>query len=339
MNESDIFKMDHNELLKMYRNWKKSESVIKFKNDEIKMLKNNSKYFEDSNIKLRGQVQALESVRDLVSTFQIQLSSLREENLQLKKENSELMELNQQVEFTLNQRLVDENHQIQQLTLVHENFKTLAEKYEKLEKSTKENSSNNVQEKVHNQSLETEIILLQTKLNQSKKEIYELNEKLSTANNRLTECDKELAHASNQLYNLSLEISYYTQTQKESSCNQWEIELLKNDISRLLKLVVHIPASSEFLKCWQDNQALSYIGGQSDPENINIKSFLNSSIHHDHDDECFIRHWNEAGFASSSELSHLKRIHYTSDVPSSIDLPTSFNVIIYAVVVLLDKPL
>ena len=100
----DLTNVDYEDVLHLYRGWRKSESALKDKNKELTQLKQRVKQLQDSHTRFRGQIQALESVKELTISLQTQLSTVQQENSQLVHENRELQDLNKQAEQLLQDR-------------------------------------------------------------------------------------------------------------------------------------------------------------------------------------------------------------------------------------------
>ena len=91
--------------------WRKAEGSLKEKNKELNALKIRVKQLQESHIKFRGQIQALESVKELTVSLQTQLSTTQQENVSLVNENKELKSLNTQAEEMLRNRADQEAEQ------------------------------------------------------------------------------------------------------------------------------------------------------------------------------------------------------------------------------------
>ena len=59
--EPDLTNVDYEDVLHLYRGWRKSEGALKDKTKELNALKIRVKQLQESHIKFRGQIQALES--------------------------------------------------------------------------------------------------------------------------------------------------------------------------------------------------------------------------------------------------------------------------------------
>ena len=109
--EPDLHNVDYEDVLHLYRGWRKAEGALKEKNKELNALKIRVKQLQESHIKFRGQIQALESVKELTVSLQAQLATTQQENISLVNDNKELKSLNQQAEDMLRERANQEAEQ------------------------------------------------------------------------------------------------------------------------------------------------------------------------------------------------------------------------------------
>ena len=93
-NSIDLLNVDYDDVLHLYRGWRKSEDIIKEKEKENQNLLSRLRHLEDSNLKSRSQLQALQSVKELTNSLQAQLSVMQQENSQIASENKDLAETN-----------------------------------------------------------------------------------------------------------------------------------------------------------------------------------------------------------------------------------------------------
>lgn len=61
----DLMNVDYDDVLHLYRGWRKSEASLKEKVKELNSLKEKVKDLQDSHAKFRGKMQALESVKEV----------------------------------------------------------------------------------------------------------------------------------------------------------------------------------------------------------------------------------------------------------------------------------
>ena len=80
----DLLNVDYDDVLHLYRGWRRSEGMLRDKNRELNAFRARVKSLQDSHNKFRGQIQALENVKELTISLQSQLSIMEEENQQLR---------------------------------------------------------------------------------------------------------------------------------------------------------------------------------------------------------------------------------------------------------------
>ena len=136
--EPDLTNVDYEDVLHLYRGWRKSEGALKDKTKELNALKIRVKQLQESHIKFRGQIQALESVKELTISLQSQLSTTQQENQLLVKENKELQEVNQTAEEMLQERQQRETEQTRAFRDVQIEFAMLRGRYEEMSISQRE---------------------------------------------------------------------------------------------------------------------------------------------------------------------------------------------------------
>lgn len=63
--EIEPMNVDYDDVLHLYRGWRKSENLLKEKNKELNQLKGRVQQLMNSHIKFRTQIQGLENVKEL----------------------------------------------------------------------------------------------------------------------------------------------------------------------------------------------------------------------------------------------------------------------------------
>ncbi len=258
--EIDLANVDYDDVLHLYRGWRKSEGALKEKNKELGTLKGRMKQLQDSHVKFRGQIQALESVKELTISLQTQLSLFQQENIQLQKENRTLAELNQQQADTAHEKSLLEQEQTRILKDIRQEFTALRGKYSELGTSHKNMERFSSDEQAMRMSAEARLQSAEEQNDALRIELKATRSKLETTTVRMAQCDLELAHASDQLRNLSIEVSTISDANRRMTSSDAEIGVLKSDIARLLRLLEHYPAARKFLISWQDSQGMSFVG-------------------------------------------------------------------------------
>jgi hypothetical protein len=272
---ADIMNVDYDDVLNLYRGWKKSETNLKDKNRELNELKERTKKLAESHSKFRSQIQALSTLKEITVNLQTDLSICREDNESLKLENRNLHELNSSAEELLKERIYVENDQKQVLSNLTKNFELLTLKYEKCAEEQKKFEARAADELTLRQSVENRLHATEEILYKVRNESKTLKLNLDTTSLRTSQCDNELANASEQISNMGKEIASLNITKEKYESSQSEIGVLKGDISRLLRLIETYPATKGFLVRWQTSEGMSFIGTKSSQELSNIANINN----------------------------------------------------------------
>ena len=61
--------VDYDDVLHLYRSWRKAEVALKDKNKELSTWKGRVKQLQESHVKFRGQMEALEAVKELTIRY------------------------------------------------------------------------------------------------------------------------------------------------------------------------------------------------------------------------------------------------------------------------------
>ena len=69
--EIEPMNVDYDDVLHLYRGWRKSENALKEKNKELSQLKNRVQQLMNSHIKFKTQMQGLENVKELTIRYTI----------------------------------------------------------------------------------------------------------------------------------------------------------------------------------------------------------------------------------------------------------------------------
>lgn len=215
--EINLANIDYDDVLHLYRGWRKAEGALKDKKKELSTLKSRVKQLQESHIKFRGQIQALESVKELTISLQTQLSVLQQENIQLGKENNELAQLNTQAEELLKERLASESAQSRLLHSIQIEFATLRGRYEEMAISQKELEALAADEQAMRMAAEARLNSCESALQTLRTDNKTLKSKAESTSIRLSQSDHQLSHASDQLRNLALEVADISET-KVTSC-------------------------------------------------------------------------------------------------------------------------
>ena len=103
---------------------------MKEKTRELLLLKERTNKLQESHMQFKGQIQALESVKELTVDLQRALSETQQKNKQLSKENKELAGLNKHAEYLLKEKLLMEEQQAKKIREIQMEFANLTGRYE-----------------------------------------------------------------------------------------------------------------------------------------------------------------------------------------------------------------
>lgn len=314
--EDDLMNIEYNDLVSMVKNLKKTKADLKSKQKEITRLQNRLKDQTNDIATLQAKCSQYDKLKQEYEVTSSENNLLKSKLVELGSENENLIHAIEVTDAALNQLSNNEKIHLQNISQFHEEFRLLSEKYVALQLVTRQYDTSIAQEKANKTALQSRLIMTESKLNDLVKENLQLKDEIAAANHRLAACDGDLAHASNQLYDLSLELSSIEEAhrsrEEQSWSRSWEVELLRADITRLLRLLEHYPTAAPFLREWQDAQRLAYIGGHdSHSVEQDMLDPRRSSYPHSRqfNTESHASMWHDAGFRSSAELSHLKRAY------------------------------
>jgi predicted RNase H-like nuclease (RuvC/YqgF family) len=301
----DLLNVDYDDVLNLYRGWKRSEGMLQNKSKELMALKARMKQLQESHAKFRNQIQALESVKELTVTLQSELSAFQQENVQLEAENNELARINQKAEQNLDKARRD----IDELTkALHDNevkLEHLRGRYEEISRTNAELDRIVSEEKASRLAAENRVRIAEAQMRELQAENKALLEKLNSTASRQQDADRDLRHAAAQLMTLSNEVTKLGEVKEELAVVEAEKDILKGDIARLIRLLEHYPAAEGFVQRWYDNQGLSFSG-------LDRHQGKDPASEHKGDPEA-----QAMGLASDlitpEEFAHLKRLHGGGD--------------------------
>ena len=328
--EIDLANVDYEDVLNLYRGWRRSESALKEKNKEVNNLRERMKHLQDSHVKFRSQIQALESVKELTISLQTQLSILQQENNQLNQENRQLTDRNRQAAELVAAKTASENETGKILKDLQHEFTSLRTKYSDLTYTQRNLEAVKADEQAMRMAAEARVQANEDVIDNLRREVKEHKLKLETSASRMVQCDLELSHASDQLKNLSIEVANIAESNRKANSAEAEVSILKGDIARLLRLLEHYPAAKKFVRHWQDSQGMNFVGMSSEGDD-EIEDILNMSGNRSHltadhsgqDDDDFASGWADVGL-TPGDLDHLRRVHGGGDLfpmTSNIEVP------------------
>lgn len=279
----DLMNVEYEDVLHLYRGWRKSESALKDKNKELAAMKARITQLQDSHVKFRGQIQSLDSVKELTVTLQNQLAVMQQENKQLALENKELAQLNIRADELLREKETEEEAQTKMLRDVQLDFATLRGRYEETTRAQRELEKLASDEQAMRLATEARFHTMEDTINALRDENRELREQLDHSAIRLSQCDQELLHASEQLGSLARESTTLHAAKQDLATKEAELALVKGDIARLLRIMEHSPATRHFIAHWQDSGGMVFVGIDRDVSAVARDASMNMSQHqHNH---------------------------------------------------------
>lgn len=302
-NAVDLLNVDYDDVLHLYRGWRRSEGLLQDKNKELAALKGRIKQLQDSHVKFRSQIQALESVKELTVTLQTQLSVFQQENIQLISENKELLELNAHCEQKLHkvtQELSGTKDHLHDVEIRGENMKG---RYEEATSSNLQMEKLATEEQAKRQAAEARLRQAEEYIEQLESEKKELQNRVHISQARVEDTNRELGEVAKQLTVYSNEVTELGVAKEQLATAEAERDIVKGDIARLLRLLEHYPAAKGFVKRWQDNQGLSFIGSEHSQTNKSSSRIYHTSHDASGDNDSM----------TPEELAHLKRLHGNND--------------------------
>lgn len=327
--------LDYDDVLHLYKGWRRSESALKDKNKELSALKLRTKQLQESHSKFRGQIHALESVKELTTALQLQLSTLQQENQRLESVNLNLVDEIKSKDDIINEKNAIEEQQSRLLHNIQLDFAAVNSRYEETTKFQKELENLLSEEQKMRRAADTRFAYMEESNISLKEENRQLKHKLDNANKKLSQCDEELAHASEQLSTLSKELTSINVNETQLSSLRAENEVLRGDISRLLRLIEYFPGNRELFDMWNDSGGMVYVGrddkreGEFGTDLRNSQSLTQGAIFElgEAIDESINNTTNGLAFGKSSitptEFAHLKRIHGGDPFPLSANMTVS----------------
>ncbi len=311
----DLMNVEYEDVLHLYRGWRRSESALKDKNKELGALKSRVAQLHESHDKFRNQINALESVKELTISLQNQLSAMQQENKQLLEENKELAELSMRAETLLQEKVASERQQSAAIKDIQLEFATLRGRYEETLVSQKALENLAADEQAMRVAAEARLHSADETLAVSREEARSLRQRLESTTLRLGQCDQELLHASEHLTSLSQEVSMISTTKHQMSSMEAEIGVLKGDISRLLRLLEHSPATKAFLAHWQDSGGMDFVGIARDKSHGGHSGTFESLDAFGEEQQ----EWSNFDL-TPAEFAHLKRVHGGDPFPMTSTL-------------------
>eukprot|EP01036_Dinobryon_divergens_P030096 gene30096-39292_t len=322
----DLMNVDYEDVLQLYKGLRKSETILKDKNKELAAMKLRVQQLQESHSKFRGQIQALESVKELTVTLQSQLSMMQHELHRLETDNNELTEMNNQAEMIIQEKTAIEERQNRMLSEIQIDFTNLKDRYEEKLKFQKELEKLIFDEQSLRRAAEARASSGDETRDDLREENRQLKMKLDNAMLKLSQCDQELAHASEQLIILSKQLKHIPESEKQIGTLEVENANLKGDIARLIRLVEYSPAKKELADMWHDSGGLVFVGMGDKNDDLELSDVRRSQLFDLHGATTGEGSHSTAGLAftnasiTPSEFAQMKRLHGGDPFPLSANL-------------------
>jgi chromosome segregation ATPase len=226
----DLMNVEYEDVLHLYRGWRRSESALKDKDRELTELKERVRQLQESHVKFRSQIQSLESVKELTISLEVQLKTLKQENIQLRNDNEELVHLNQEAERILQSK---EEKELSQSKLIHNvqlDFATLKGRYEENDRAYKELEKLANEEQSMRMGLDQRINDADSSVEELREENRSLRSQLEATRRRVEQCDQELLHASEQLSSISQEVLQVHVSKEQLANAEAEMGVLRGNV-------------------------------------------------------------------------------------------------------------
>lgn len=256
----DLCKVNYDDVLHLYRGWRRSENALKEKKRDYDLLLVKTEQLQESHKRFRDQIQFLESVKDVATRLQSELSAVQKENKLLLNENRKLSASKSTLDRESKRLSIDviaykeanRNYEMQ-VALLNKNCEEAANNQKALE--VKLSAEAVARTTAENQNASNDGLIEQLRT-ESGSQRAEANENAT----RIAQCGEELRLASRHITLLTEEIARTKVTKDQSNAAEAEVGILKGDISRLLRLLDHYPASEGFLNRWYASDGMSFLG-------------------------------------------------------------------------------
>ena len=256
----DLENIEYGDVLQLHWGWRRAETALNEVTDELNALRTNHEHLQSIHQRFKDQIRSLESVKDFTISLQSQLNLSREENVHLAQRNAQITEANSSLERRL--KMIEESERTSQ-RLLHESrieSENIRARYHEVAVSHKELENMLSNEIAIKSSIENHLISSNNIVDALRSENSSIRLKHESTLLRMSQCDQELSSAARQLSVLSEELDTANRSIDARCTSNAESEVLKGDISRLLRLMEHYPASREFLDRWHDSDGMSFIG-------------------------------------------------------------------------------
>jgi chromosome segregation ATPase len=260
MSHIDLENIDYDDVLHLYRGWRRSESELMELRKDYEILKEKNERLQECHVRFRGQILALESVKDFTVNLQSQVNTLQQGNDFLTVENKQFLTSRNKAEKVSQDHKKVDDIRNKALKDAQGEASLHRDRYQEMTNTIKDLGSalsNEIATKIVSEARFTSDDEVMDSL---RKENSSLRLKNESIMKRMYQCDQELSSASQQLLNLSEELALANEAKEQMLTTDVEVGLLKGDISRLLRLMNHHPASKEFQDRWHNSDGMSFMG-------------------------------------------------------------------------------
>ena len=256
----DFDKVDYNDVLHLYRGWRRSECDLKQKCMQYDVLHEKTQQLQESLGKFRAQILSLESVKDFAIKLQSELNVVHQENKILLKQNNQLSSFNVRIEAALASSESSNKAKITARVDSEAESATLRKDYELALAAQKSLERELLIERKSRVSTETSAVSNDKLISFLKTEIRELTSRAEINVTTILRDDQESQHAMKLISSLTQELKDAVIDKDLLSAAESETAALKGDISRLLRLLHHYPSSEDFSNRWHASDGMSFLG-------------------------------------------------------------------------------
>ena len=278
----DLDKVDYDDVLSLYRGWRKSENALEVKNREYNLLFLKTEQLQESHNRFREQILSLESVRDFAIKLQAQMCEVQQENELLSKENKELSCAIAKIEADsskLRSTATESDKANADAQLAIRALQSKCEESIAKQRALEMKLSSEILSRTSAESL---LLSNDGAVESLKVENDILSDKLGVITSRMMQCDEDLLLASKHVSSLTDEVTDAKEGRERMITAEKEVGILKGDVSRLIRLLDHFPASKEFLNRWYASDGLTFLG-MGVPWSVEEQSFVPLSATHSPD--------------------------------------------------------
>lgn len=276
----DFDKVDYDDVLHLYRGWRRSDSDLKEKCKQYDILHERMLQLQESLVKFRAQLLSLESVKDFAIKLQSELNIVHQENNILLKQNTQLNLLNGRVEAALVNCEISFKSNADAIVDSQAESAELRKNYGLALATQKILESKLTIERELRVSAETLAVSNDKLVTSLQTEIRELVFLADTNGTTVLRYDQDSQHASRLISSLTQDLHNAKIDKSLLIIAESESAALKGDISRLLRLLHHYPSSEDFSNRWHASDGMSFLG-MSAPKKNGLRSMTSSSPHCD----------------------------------------------------------